>query len=124
MRNYDAYMADGGRRAFREALLFQLINDADYRYTPDGVPRGPGGEEVPNRVHLTLEQKRRLRNEIYRIGKGVIDAHNDALPDGAPESERWNELGESQKRGGLGHGSAEGAAHYARVSLRPPICVL
>lgn len=92
MRNYDAYMADGGRRAFREALLFQLINDADYRYTPDGVPRGPGGEEVPNRVHLTLEQKRRLRNEIYRIGKGVIDAHNDALPDGAPESERWNEL--------------------------------
>lgn len=92
MRNYNAYVSDGGKRAFREALLFQLINDADHRYTPDGMPRGPGGEEIPNRVHLTLEQKRRLRNEVYRIGREMIDAHNAALPEGADESERWNDL--------------------------------
>lgn len=50
-------------RAYRETFLFQLINDVTSQ-KPDNA-KGDG-EENYTVQYLTLEQKRRLRNQIYR----------------------------------------------------------
>ena len=66
MQSYKTYLQTGDNssnafeRAYRETFLFQLINDVTSQ-----VPDKAKGEPDFNVQYLTLEQKRRLRNQIY-----------------------------------------------------------
>lgn len=69
-RNTDEYLS----RAKREAFIFEMINHAGNKYTPDNA-----GENTDARVKLTLSQKKRLRRNII---KSAYELHN-ANPDKA-----------------------------------------
>ncbi|MBO5435597.1 hypothetical protein J6A31_07375 [bacterium] len=74
---YDRHVGENGKRAFGEAFIYQIIthfeNDA---VIPDNAKQDDGRVAANySKVHLTLDQKRRLRNDIARRAK-QIDANN------------------------------------------------
>lgn len=90
MHQYYKYTGENtqqkGYRAYREVMLFQMINHFDHDVLPDSEKGlyGTAREEreaLVNAGHMTLEQKRRLRNEIFRIGNDIIRRHNEGLQD-------------------------------------------
>lgn len=60
-------------RAFRETLIFQTINTFEEDYVPDGAV----GVDGYSRKQLTLEQKRRLRNDIMRRAADAVSGIED-----------------------------------------------
>lgn len=82
MQSYKTYLQkeDGSSnafdRAYRETFLFQLINDVT-RQVPDMAKKEPDAQ-VP---YLTLEQKRRLRNQIYAKARELSEQTDASLSD-------------------------------------------
>lgn len=82
MQSYKTYLQSEGtnsnafERAYRETFLFQLINDVTSQ-VPDNA-RGEANYEVQ---YLTLEQKRRLRNQIYSRALNLSEGSGRSVSD-------------------------------------------
>lgn len=82
MQSYKKYLQTEGNssnafeRAYRETFLFQLINDVTGQ-VPDNA-RSEANYEVQ---YLTLEQKRRLRNQIYAKALELSAASGKSVAD-------------------------------------------
>lgn len=91
MKSYAKYIRRGKpdqyQRAFREVFLFQMINYFDSEYLPDDAE----GVDDYEPSHLTLEQKRRLRNQIYSIANTHVNEHNTELAKAKANGQRMEE---------------------------------
>lgn len=82
MQSYKTYLQkeDGSsnafERAYRETFLFQLINDVT-RQVPDAAK----GEPDFQMKYLTLEQKRRLRNQICAGARAISEQTGASMSD-------------------------------------------
>lgn len=88
-------------RAYREGLIFSMINVADNYYRAESLAgvdlnTTPLGDilktEIPGEP-LSFDQKRRFRNEVYRIASDHVKSFNDELKKAQANGER---LGESE----------------------------
>lgn len=61
-------------RNFRELFLYEFINSID-----EEVPDGAKGQEGYTLTHMTLGQKRRLRNQIFRDATLAVEQHNEKV---------------------------------------------
>lgn len=93
MQNVNRYI-DGNKgdpefaRAYREGLIFLMINFADKYYRTNdarGQDNGISGEP------LSFNQKRRFRNEIYQIASENVKTHNEELKAAQSRGERTDE---------------------------------
>lgn len=74
MVDYNKFVADD-KRAYREVLIFELINTANNDLVPDSAV----GDESYEKTPLTIAQKKRLRNQVYRNAYYAVEQFNAEL---------------------------------------------
>ena len=94
MQDFESYFNEGNlsapnARAYREALIYLMINYADKYYRVEGLDKEAAQTAAVDA--MSFDQKRRYRNEIFRIMSDKVKAHNQELARAQAAGERMEE---------------------------------